>query len=159
MPNIKFKRCHPDAKLPVQADGDVGFDVFAVEDVEICRHGRALVKTGWMLAAEPVISGACIHGNLRSLLKVESRSGLALHEGLWVVGGIIDPSYRGEIGIIMHNSTPSSHLIRAGQKIAQLVWYPVVANWAEYGRQVTFEEVEHVEGSERHDGGFGSTGS
>lgn len=159
MPSVRLKRCHPAARLPTQSDGDVGFDLFAAEPIDIPPLGRALVRTGWMLAAEPLVSGSCVHGNLRSLLKVESRSGLALRDGVWAVAGIVDPSYRGEVGVVMFNSNAAAaYHVRQGDRIAQLVWYPVVANWADYGRHVSFDEVDDATETTRGSGGFGSSG-
>lgn len=158
MPQIRLKKINDNARLPEQANGDVGFDVFSAGDYYIPPRGRMLIGTGWQLAAEPMIDGACLHGNLRSLLKVEGRSGLALREGVWPIGGIVDPSYRGEIGVIMFNSTDDVYYVPTGMKVAQLVWYPVVANWSEYGRNVRFWESSVVEETERGDDGYGSTG-
>lgn len=155
---LKLKRIHPKAIIPTQRNGDVGFDLYSAADYRILPHSRQLVKTGWILAEEPIVSGSCIHGNLRLEMKIEARSGLALHHGVWPIGGIIDPSYRGELGVILYNSTFNAYDVKCGDKIAQLVLYPVVANWSEFGRKVDFEEVDTVHETERSESGFGSTG-
>lgn len=157
MTDVKFVRVHPNAVLPSQNDGDVGFDVYAVEDCVIEPRSTSMISIGWKLADEPMVTGACVHGNFRVLMKIEGRSGLA-SRGLWPVGGILDPSYRGEIIVVMHNSTDKQHYVHAGAKIAQLVLYPVVANWMAYGKVISFKEVENVVQTERNTGGFGSTG-
>src|SRR5574338_12403 len=144
---VKLKRVHPDAILPTQADGNVGFDVYAVEDVMLPPGLVAMAAVGWQLAAEPVASGSCIHGNLRMMLKFEGRSGLAF-KGIFPVGGVVDPSYRGELKVLLYNSSREAYLINKGDRMAQLVMTPVVA----------FSEVEDVEKSDRGEGGFGSTG-
>ena len=70
------------------------------------------------------------------------RSSLAL-KGIKVGGGIIDPDYTGEICVIL--MSVQEHLIKRGDKIAQLVFHP-------------FHVFEDGNGKIRADGGFGSTG-
>lgn len=160
MSHIKLKRLNANARLPAQAPDSVGFDLFASQAVELAGQSTTLVPTGWALADEPIVSGTCIHGNLRTLLKIEGRSGLALRAGIWPVGGIIDPGYRGEIGVIMYNSSARPYHVELGHRIAQFVWYPVVTNWPEYGRAVNFIEVEDAKSTATVRGslGFGSSG-
>lgn len=164
MPVLKLKKTEyattlsiEQIKLPKHADGDVGFDLYALCDIIIQPMSTALINTGWQLADEPIVSGACIHGNLRTMLKIEGRSGLAL-KGIWPVGGIIDPNYRGEICPILYNSTSSPFVIKAGFRIAQLVWYAVVADWHQYGRTIDIVEVDNVTSSNRGEAGLGSSG-
>ena len=163
MPTLKLKMTEHGVsvrgrvKLPKHTDGDVGFDLYALDHVVIEPHSIALIHTGWMIADEPIVSGACIHGNLRSLLKIEGRSGLAL-KGIWPVGGILDPGYRGEICPIMYNSTSAPFQVECGYRIAQLVWYPVVADWYEHGRTVEIIEVSEISTSSRGEACLGSSG-
>lgn len=80
-----------------------------------------------------------------------SRSGLAL-SGITVANspGIIDPDYKGEIGVILHNGGFDTVFIEKGSRIAQLVILSGV-------RRVSKFEGNTVRG-ERGDQGFGSTG-
>lgn len=80
-----------------------------------------------------------------------SRSGLAL-SGIVVANspGIIDPDYKGEIGVILHNNGFDTTFIKEGDRIAQLVILSGV-------RRVSKFEGNTVRG-ERGDQGFGSTG-
>ena len=157
MPEVKLFRIHADAILPRCYEGDVGFDLHAIEKLGIPPHETAVVRTGWALAEEPVISGSCIHGNLRTLLKIEGRSGLAMR-GVWPVGGIVDPSYRGEIKVVLFNSSGTTHYISPSDRIAQLVWYPVMTGWSKFGRTVKFTEAQQTGETTRGDKGFGSSG-
>lgn len=157
MSQIKFVLKTPDARLPTQESGSVGFDMYAACSCVLPPRSTTIISTGLILADEPQVGGACIHGNLRSLLKIEGRSSLAA-KGIWPVGGIIDPSYRGELGVIMYNSRDDAYDINLHDKIAQLVWYPVVANWHEYGRRIEIMAVESVTHTTRGAGGYGSTG-
>ena len=156
MPNIKLRRLHDSAILPTHDEGNV--DLYASVDAKIPPCGTAMISTGWELADEPIISGSCIHGNLRTLMKIEGRSGLA-SRGIWPVGGIIDPSYRGEIKVILYNSTAVTYYIAKSDRIAQFVWYPVVTSWEMWSKRVTFVETDHVNKTMRGEKGFGSSGN
>ena len=80
------------------------------------------------------------------------RSGLALKMGLTLTNGIgtIDADYRGEIGIILTNTSNASVRINDGERLMQLVLAKhEVAEW---------EEVEVLPETDRGEGGFGHTG-
>jgi dUTP pyrophosphatase len=57
--------------------------------------------------------------------KIESRSSLAA-QGVFVVGGIIDPDYRGELCVLLHHSGFQPMNLTGGSRIAQLVFHPVL---------------------------------
>lgn len=87
-------------------------------------------------------------------LQVRTRSGLALKRGLQVLNspGTIDADYRGEIGVIIYNSTPYLNRIERGERIAQLVQ----GSFHKY----SYEESEGpIKNTSRGSGGFGSTGT
>ena len=66
-----------------------------------------------------------------------------------VLEGKIDSDYRDGVGVIVHNRSIKTFLIKAGTRIAQMTFHKVeTAEW---------EEVEELSPSDR-DGGFGSTG-
>jgi dUTP pyrophosphatase len=80
------------------------------------------------------------------------RSGLGHKNGI-VLGnlvGLIDSDYQGELKISCWNRSNDSFVINPGDRIAQLVFVPVV--------QVLFETVDDFMTSERNTGGFGSSG-
>ena len=84
--------------------------------------------------------------------QVRPRSGLAIKKGIGVLNapGTIDADYRGEICVILVNLSPDDFLIEDGERIAQLV----VARH----EQVTWNEVDTLDDTERGAGGFGHTG-
>lgn len=86
------------------------------------------------------------------ILEICSRSGLALKNGIQVLNapGIIDSDYRGNIGIILLNTSDSPFQIRQGDRIAQAILKKV--------EKIEFEEVEELDNTERGSGGFGHTG-
>jgi dUTP pyrophosphatase len=85
--------------------------------------------------------------------QVRPRSGLALRHGIGILNapGTIDSDYRGEVGVILVNHGEAPFPVKPGDRIAQLV----------IGRVESIEwvESESLDGTDRGDGGFGSTGS
>jgi dUTP pyrophosphatase len=102
---------------------------------------RAAIPTGIALEIPPGFEG-----------QVRARSGRALSEGLALVNspGTIDADYRGEIRVIVINLGADPIMIRRGDRIAQLVFAPVV--------RVEIVEADILGESQRGDGGFGHTG-
>ena len=139
---LKFKRIHPDAILPAYAHpSDAGMDVKSVEDTVIPARGRALVHTGLVMLLPPMYEA-----------QVRPRSGLALKSGITVLNtpGTIDSGYRGEVGVILFNTTDVDFPVKKGDKVAQLVIAPVT--------QPAIEETDSIDETDRGAGGFGSTG-
>ena len=139
---LRFKRIHPDAILPAYAHAsDAGMDVRSVADLLIPPGGRALVPTGLVAIIPPMYE-----------IQVRPRSGLALKHGVTVLNtpGTIDSGYRGEIGVILANCGDEDFPVAKGDKVAQLVFAPVV--------QPEIEETDTIDETDRGAGGFGSTG-
>jgi dUTP pyrophosphatase len=140
---VLITRLDPDMPLPAYAQSwDAGADLAAAEDIELAPGERALVRTG-IAVALPAGYAAFVH----------PRSGLAARHGVTVVNapGTIDAGYRGEIKVILLNTDPVRPVsFRRGDRIAQLVVQRV--------EQATFREVAVLPGTDRGEGGFGSTG-
>lgn len=152
---LKIKRLTETSRLPTKAhDVDVGYDLYASEDVFV-RHGTTVkIKTG--IALE-VPKGY--------VAKIEDRSSLA-SKGLRTGAGVVDPGYLGEIQVVMHNvsnideieCTPTKiwdkedfgYRIKTGDKIAQLLFYKVEAP--------EIVEVSELGTSTRGETGFGASG-
>lgn len=80
------------------------------------------------------------------------RSGLGHKHGI-VLGnlvGLIDSDYQGQVFVSCWNRGQQAFEINIGERIAQMVFVPVV--------QVGFEQVDEFTVSERGTGGFGHTG-
>jgi dUTP diphosphatase len=125
-------------------DGSAGCDLRAAieADLTITPGGRTLVPTGIAVAIPAGYEG-----------QIRMRSGLAHDKGLALVNapGTVDSDYRGEIRVIVANLGAEPATIRRGDRIAQLVFAPVV--------QAQFDPVAKLPPSARNTGGFGSTGS
>lgn len=134
---------NPDLPLPDRASvGAAGYDVRSAEPDFVLRPGETrAVGTG--LALELPAGVEC---------QVRPRSGLALRSGITVPNapGTIDPDYRGELKVILHNLSSDPVVIARGHRIAQLVF-------ARFETPV-MREVERLGGTARGEGGFGSTG-
>ena len=130
--------------LPAYATAHAaGLDLLAaVEDrLMLPRGDRALVPTGLTIALP--------HG---TEAQIRPRSGLALNHGITVLNspGTIDADYRGEIKVLLANLGEEDFAIMRGMRIAQMI----IASYL----QVTWQEQDTLEGTERGEGGFGSTG-
>jgi len=142
-PEILIKRLDPGLPLPAFArPGDAGADLCSRIDVEIAPGARTLVPTGIAIALPAGY-----------VALVTPRSGFALRRGGTLLNspGVIDAGYRGEIGCIVHNTDDGFMTIKRGDRIAQLLVLPIPA--------VSLVEVEELPGTQRSDGGFGSTGT
>lgn len=143
---IKYIKTHPDALLPVRkhddlASGDTGYDVAAVEDTLIPARSSTLVPSGITLADVP--PGIWI--------RIESRSGLAFKHNVHAFNGIIDNNYRGDLGVKLINHSDIDYQVKKGDRIAQLVLYPLVV-------VLRSEWAESITTTDRGSNGFGSTG-
>ena len=139
---LKFKRIHPNAVLPAYAHpSDAGMDIRSVADMTVPARGRALVPTGLVVLLPPLYEA-----------QVRPRSGLALKHGITVLNtpGTIDSGYRGEIGVILFNSSDVDFQVKKGDRVAQVVIAPVT--------QPVIEEAQEIDETDRGAGGFGSTG-
>lgn len=143
---INFRKVHRCAITPqYKTEGAACADVYAVIDpfdyTYIHPNETQVVQTG--LAVE-VPDGY--------ELQIRARSGLA-SKGLMLSNGVgtIDSDYRGEIGIILTNTSSDVIKINTGDRIAQCCLQPVI--------RIEFNLVDELSNTERGDGGYGSTGS
>ncbi|GDX84518.1 deoxyuridine 5'-triphosphate nucleotidohydrolase [Methylococcaceae bacterium] len=124
--------------------GSAGLDLRAcLDDAIILKPSEtALIPTG-----------LAIHIGDNSLAAVLlPRSGLGHKHGI-VLGnlvGLIDSDYQGQVFVSCWNRGKESFTINIGERIAQMVFVPVV--------QVAFEQVTDFDESHRGEGGFGHTG-
>lgn len=126
-------------------DGSAAMDLRACIDAPVALEpgARTLVKTG--IAINMMDPGL--------VAIVASRSGLSLKYGVRVAQGIgvIDADYHGEIAVILTNDGTETYRIEPGERIAQLMFQPVV--------QVALRMVDEFSTeTDRGTGGFGSTG-
>jgi dUTP pyrophosphatase len=144
LPVARFLKLDQGALLPrYETGGAAGADLRARLDapVAIPPLGRARIPTGLAMELPPGYEA-----------QVRPRSGLAARNGVTVLNspGTVDSDYRGELGIILINLGQEPFTVKDGDRIAQLVIAPVV--------RAQILEAPSLSGTERGEGGFGSTG-
>ena len=128
--------------IPVyQTQGSAACDLKSSDATVIPSKSTVVVGTGIKLEI-PKGFGA----------QVCPRSGLAAKNGITVLNspGIIDNDYRGEVKVILHNAGTEDFIVKKGDRIAQLLFFPIF--------QAIFQKAEEVSTTVRGEGGFGSTG-
>lgn len=139
---VRLKKLAPDVPDPLYGtQGAAGCDIHANVEVILAPGERKLVMTG--LCMEIPDGYEC---------QIRPRSGLALKSGVVVFNtpSTIDSDYRGELGILLLNTSQAPFRIERKMRIAQLVFAPVT--------RATFETVDELSTSDRGTGGWGSTG-
>lgn len=143
--DVQFVKTDPSAVLPSKAHAhpeteDSGLDMTAIETKTIPARRSAVVPVGLKLGY--ISPGYWI--------RIESRSGLQFKHNIHAFNGIIDNQYRGDLGIKLINNSDVDYTVIAGDRIAQLVIYPLISTNVSF----TDSAVE----STRGESGFGSTG-
>lgn len=134
----------PQARVPWRAyPHDAAYDLFAAEAAVLEPQSRALIGTGIALGLPPQLAALTM-----------PRSGLAARHGITIVNapGLIDPGYRGEVGIILLNTDRTEPFrVSVGDRIAQLLFLPVTS--------VRLTQSETLDATVRGVQGFGSSGT
>lgn len=165
MNTIQIKKLGKDARIPTKNWGDAGYDLYSTEDYILKPLERKLLKTNIAISIPNGFFG-----------RICDRSGNALKKGLHVMAGIIDSTYRGEVGVVLINLNHNfrnypaymqvidekthkqvfQHIvgedveIKKGDRIAQLI--------IEEYKEISWQEVTELDQTIRNVGGFGSTG-
>ena len=134
---VKFKKLHPDAKVPVRMrQGDGAYDLSCIKGNTVLDDRITKFNTGIAVAIPEGYVGL-----------IWCRGGLGM-KGLDVHGGVIDSNYRGEI-IVWLSSQCDSVTIKDGDRVAQLI--------IQKSEEVDFVEVDDLENTNRGQSGFGSS--
>lgn len=136
---IKIKKLKENAKLPKYHHfGDVGMDLYSMEEKVLMPGEHYFFYHGFAL--EFPEGYAAIVKDKSSISKI----------GLHTMGGVFDAGYRGEYNTHLVNLSDEPYTIEVGDKVSQLIIYPVVI--------AELEEVDVLSESARGEGAFGSTG-
>ncbi|MDP2684831.1 MAG: dUTP diphosphatase [bacterium] len=136
----KIKLLSKEAKIPAYGRiGDAGLDLFCIEDYDLKPGERYTFKLGF---AMELPAGTVAH--------VWDRSGMASKFGIHSLAGVIDSTYRGEVGVVLLNTAKDSYQIKKGDKIAQMVIQKFEAT--------EFEQVDELADTERGEKGWFSSG-
>jgi dUTP pyrophosphatase len=151
---LKVVKLNEKASLPKRSqDGDAGYDLSSSGYYEILPGERVLIKTGLKMKIPDGLYG-----------RIAPRSSLAVKNGIDVLGGVVDSNYTGEVCVILLNtqkeikqldlfapsSVPGVFVVKPGDRIAQIIF--------ENYSILDVEEALELEGTNRGEKGFGSTG-
>lgn len=147
--SIKIKTLSPllnvSIPMPTYAtDGSAAMDLHACCETSILIPAESSGKVPTGIAIELPAP------NIVAL--VFPRSGLASKHGISLSNavGVIDSDYRGEIICLVKNESRNDFIVKPGDRIAQLAFFPIY--------QATWDLVNELGNSDRGVGGFGSTG-
>ena len=143
-PTVNFKKLCPSARVPEKKSfGAAAYDLYYPYDdaVTLYPNDLQIVSTGLAMEIPEGWKG-----------EIYSRSGLAT-KGIFVVNqpGKIDSDYRGEIKILLYNSSSNNIILVKGARIAQFELNPVY--------DFEWREVDELSVTERNHAGLGSTGT
>ena len=119
-------------------DTDAGADIRCVRDFTVPSMCSVVVNTGLHVELPP-----------NTKCEIKSKSGLNINHGI-LTTGLIDEGYTGAIKVRVYNFGSEDYHFSAGDKITQLVVSQVC--------YPTYKQVDAIDGSERGNAGFGSTG-
>lgn len=142
--NIKIKKLNDKAVIPTYgSEYAAGADLYACMDgaVTIAPHTTVMLHTGLAMEIPAGYAGL-----------IYPRSGMASKRHLAPANkvGVVDPDYRGEFMIAMHNHSEEPQTVEPGERIAQLVITPFIT--------AEFEVADELSDTVRGVGGFGSSG-
>ena len=141
---IRFRRVSDLARIPTRgSEKSAGYDLYAALDqpVIIEPHKTVKIDTGLQFESPDGYFAA-----------IYARSGIAAKEGLRPANctGVCDSDYRGNYIVALHNDSDTARTVEPGERIAQMIVMPYLS--------VSFEESQELSGTDRGEGGFGSTG-
>ena len=136
---LNYEKLSDRAKAPKRAtSGSIGLDLFTPTDIFIPAKQQVLIPTDLILVPTQGY-----------YIRIASKSGLAFKYGLTMEGGVVDPDYRGNVGVLLRNNSDVGHTLEQGEAMAQVIME----------RAAMPEEVEMkiARDTQRGAGGFGST--
>lgn len=141
---IKIKKLNDKAVIPTYgSEYAAGADLYACMDepVTIDSHETVMIHTGLAMEIPAGYAGF-----------IYPRSGLASKRGLAPANkvGVVDPDYRGEFMVALHNHSEVPQTVEPMERVAQLVITPFIT--------AEFELADELDDTVRGAGGFGSTG-
>jgi len=139
MVEVRLHRVDKEVELPkYQRENDAAFDLRSAEDKVLAPGEKTIVKTGLRMAIPDGHVGL-----------IWDRSGLAAKHSLHCLAGVIDCTYRGEVGVVMKNLGSEPFTVEKNMRIAQMLIQPIVT--------ASLLEVEDLDDTVRGSGGFGSS--
>jgi len=175
MIEVKFIKTHEKAQLPkrnhnsvssINVTGDSGYDLFAVEDIvipatkvldKVADGAIAMEAEDFECSNKVTIGSAIVPIGLQVAyiqeghwFRIEARSGMGFRHGIQPHFGIIDNMYTGNLDCKLYNLTGVPYQVKAGDRIAQIVFYPIIEAKCIF--------TDQINKSARADKGIGSSG-
>ena len=136
---LHYEKLSDQAKAPKRATpGSIGLDLFTPTDIFIPAKQQVLIPTDLILVP-----------TRGYYICIANKSGLAFKYGLTVEGGVIDPDYRGNVGVLLRNNSDVGHTLEQGETMAQVIM--------ERAAMPEVVEIKIARDTQRGAGGFGST--
>ena len=136
---LNYEKLSDRAKAPKRATpGSIGLDLFTPTDMFIPAKEQVLIHTDLILVPTP-----------GHYIRIASKSGLALKYGLTIAAGVVDPDYRGNVGVLLRNHSNEAQILERCEAIAQVIM--------EKAAMPEVVEMKIAKDTQRGTGGFGST--
>ncbi|MBI5327016.1 MAG: dUTP diphosphatase [Deltaproteobacteria bacterium] len=137
---VEVKRLSDSASFPSKSHiDDAGWDLYAAEAAIIAPGATRIIKTDIAVSIPIGWYG-----------QIKARSGMGT-KGIVVTAGVVDSGYRGNVGVVVINTSTIPFHIKPGSRVAQIVILPVP--------KVRLCYVEKLDESHRGNKGWGSTGN
>ena len=172
-PTVDFVRVR-DVKMPSRANAnDAGYDWFIPNGLDEFKEDLIKENANRRIMYGPSEDGQFditigpherikIPSGLRvnihdkdTYIGIDNKSGIANNKGLLYTSDVIDADYRGECNLCLVNTSDDWVTVRTGQKILQAIQRPKIPT---VYNELTLEEFEKLEATDRGTGGFGSSG-
>lgn len=138
---IYIQHTNEEAHTPTKnLPGDAGWDLYTSREVTILGKGFQDVPTDIKIAMPEDIWA-----------RITGRSSTLRNWGCFVVEGIIDTGYRGELFIGVFNLTDSPQVVPSGTRLGQIVFHKHVG-------EILWSPIADLPESQRGESGFGSSG-
>ena len=136
---LNYEKLSDRAKAPKRATpGSIGLDLFTPTDVFIPAKQQVLIPTDLILVPTQGY-----------YIRIASKSGLALKYGLTIEGGVVDPDYRGNVGVLLRNNSDEAHILEHGEAMSQVIM--------EKAAMPEVVKMKIAKDTQRGTGGFGLT--
>lgn len=159
---LLVKKLNENAITPTKAhESDAGYDLYSPVDV-VLEPGKPIkIPTGVALKLSDTVFDVgwnfnASAGDEPSVVMCPNTVGIICDrssmgsKGIKVMGGVCDSSYRGDVTVCLTNLTNQPYEIKSGDKIAQILFLPVL--------NPMIQEIDNLEETERGSKGFGSSG-
>ena len=140
-PVLYFCKMSKDATTPTRGtELSAGYDLYSAQNYTIEPKDKALVMTDIQVSVPEGTYG-----------RIAPKSGLTVKHFIDVGAGVIDPDYRGNVGVVLFNFGKDLYTVNKGDQIAQLILERIYL--------ADLHELPLLDKTKRGNSGFGSTGT